>query len=364
MKFTVFPESLQKVLLKAGRIIPSRTTLPILSTLHLIGENGIVRVEGTNLEIGGRFLVGANIEVDGECCVPAKTLIDWVSTVSDEEISFSYNQEQQLLNLKQGKSKAEIKCFDPAEFPVIKLDMPEKVVTFPTDTLRKVVREVVISVATDDSRPILTGVHFSVKEGKVTLEGADGFRLSRSSFVFGTDWEGEAVIPARGISEFIRSVEGDDVTIGVRENQVVFSGNNLTLVSQLIEGNYPDANAVIPVSYKTRVVLSTKGLAQSVKAAMVFARESNNTVFLDFVDNHVKVSSVSAETGKNDSEVGATITGENVKIAVNGKYLLDVLSILGENSVIELNEATNPIVVRDTENDQFVHCVMPMNLGR
>jgi len=324
-----------------------------------------VRVEATNLEIGVGFLVGANTETNGECCVPAKTLIDWVATAStDKEIQFSYNPEKAVLNLKQGKSKAEVKCIDPTEFPIVKLDMPENVVTFPADTLRKVVKEVVISVATDESRPTLTGVHFMVKDGNVTLEGADGFRLSRSAFGYETDWAGDVIIPARGLTEFLHSVEGDEVTVGVRENQVVFSGNNLTLVSQLIEGNYPDVNAIVPTSHKTRVVLSTKGLVQSVKAAMVFARESNNTIRLNFKDNRVTVSAVSAETGNNDSEVSATITGANVEIAVNGKYLLEALSVHGENTVIELNENSNPIVVRDTENTGLIQIVMPMHMGR
>jgi DNA polymerase-3 subunit beta len=237
--------------------------------------------------------------------------------------------------------------------------------------------QVVFAAATDESRPILTGVLAKFHQGGLTLAAADGFRLSVTAADVGVDLD-EAVsiiIPARALAELSRisADEEDpiDLIITPQRNQILFHLSNTDLVSQLIDGNFPDYNQIVPKGHNTRTLVSTQELLKAVKVAFLFARDAANIIRFNVVPGseltpgQVIVTGTSAEFGDNVSELDASIEGDEIEIAFNARYMIDALSVAGTPEVVlETSTPSSPGVIRPVGGDDFLCVVMPMHITR
>jgi DNA polymerase-3 subunit beta len=245
------------------------------------------------------------------------------------------------------------------------------------DVFRTMIDQVVFAAATDESRPILTGVLAKFHQGGLTLAAADGFRLSVSSADVGVDLDEmtSIIIPARALSELSRvSADQEDpveLIITPARNQILFHLTNTDLVSQLIEGNFPDYNQIIPKGHTTRTTLSTSELLKAVKVAFLFARDAANIIRFNIVPGdelspgQIVITGTSAEFGDNVSEVDANVEGETVEIAFNARYMIDALSVLGTPEVaLETSTPSSPGVLRPVGGEDFLCVIMPMHITR
>jgi DNA polymerase-3 subunit beta len=243
--------------------------------------------------------------------------------------------------------------------------------------LRQMIDQVVFAAATDESRPILTGVLAKFQGEQLTLAAADGFRLSvRMAHLPDPISEPVTVIvPARALAELSRiSTEQEqpiEITITPARNQALFHMANVDLVSQLIEGNFPDYNQIIPKSYSTRSVVSTSDFLKAAKTTNIFARDAANIVRLEIVPGgelapgRVTLTATSAEVGDNVGEIDAVIEGEKIEIAFNAKYLIDVLSVVDAAQVaLETTTTSSPGVIKPVGSEDFTHVIMPMHIAR
>ena len=265
---------------------------------------------------------------------------------------------------------------DAQEFPLIPQPDEDHAIHIKPDVLRQMIEQVVFAAATDESRPILTGVLAKFSGRTLTLAAADGFRLSvrTAPLEDNIDEPMEVVIPARALAELGRIVgERTDpisITVTPQRNQILFHLTNIDLVSQLIDGKFPDYTAIVPSASTTKAVIDTASMLKACKAANVFAREAANIARLTIVPGdeqtpgHITVGATSAETGDNAGELDANITGSPVEIAFNVKYLIDVLSVVGSNLItLETSTASSPGVIRPVGDDTFTHVIMPMHVG-
>jgi DNA polymerase-3 subunit beta len=239
------------------------------------------------------------------------------------------------------------------------------------------IEQVTFSAATDESRPVLTGVVTKFEKDKVTFAAADGFRLSvrHATLSAPVDQPIIVIVPAKALQEVGR-VSGDQedpIEMAVTENksQVLFKLTNIEIVSQLIDGVFPDFTRIIPESHATRTVVNTSELQNAVKASSVFAREAMNTVRVQIAPSgemgagKMTVTATSAESGDNVGDIDATVDGEPVEIAFNARYLTDVLSVLHAPQVaIETSGSSSPGVIKAVNRDDFTHVIMPMHLGK
>jgi DNA polymerase-3 subunit beta len=239
------------------------------------------------------------------------------------------------------------------------------------------INQVTFAAATDEARPILTGVLAKIDGGQLKLEAADGFRLAvRTAHLSAPPAEPlNAVIPARALAELARIIGAEEpvyLSLPPNRGQVIFHHGNVELVSQLIEGSFPDLNAVIPKNYTTRTILPTDEFRKACRTSDIFAREAAHTARIkikpgtDLTPGHVTISATSAETGDNVAEIDATVDGEAVEIAFNVKYLVDVLNVINTpNVALETSAATSPGVIRPMGgNDEYLYVCMPMHLGK
>lgn len=380
MKISCLQENLTKGLSTVGRAVASRSTLPILSNILLESDDGRLKLSATNLEIGINCWIGARVEEEGSITVPARLLTEFVNSLPPGQIDMELSERTQTLNLKCARYEANIKGMDADDFPPV--PTVENIgggqsLHLAADVFRRMIEQVVFAAATDESRPILTGVQAQFHQGGLTLAAADGFRLSVVSADVGVDLDESmaVIIPARALSELVRvSAEQQDpieLFITPSRNQILFHLTNTDLVSQLIEGNFPDYNQIVPKSYSTRTIAATQDLLQAVKVAFLFARDAANIIRLSFVPGteltpgQMIVTGTSSEFGDNVSELDASIDGDAIEIAFNARYMIDALSVAGTPEIaLETSTSSSPGVILPVGGDNFRCVIMPMHITR
>jgi DNA polymerase-3 subunit beta len=377
MKVSCLQENLSKGLSIVGRAVSPRSTLPVLGNVLLATDVGRLKLSATNLEVGINCWIGAKVEEEGATTVPARTFVDLVNALPPEQVDMELVVRTQTLNLRAGRSEANVKGIDAQEFPIVPVPEGEDGIPVEPDVLRAAVSQVAFAAATDDSRPILTGVLAKFEGAQLTLAAADGFRLSVRTIPLPQPVPDpfSIIIPARALTELGRiSGEQEDpiaITVTPTRNQVLFQLTDIVLVSQLIDGNFPDYRQIIPRDWTTHTVVDTAAFLKACKTALIFARDAAHITRVhvkpgsELTPGHIVVSATSAETGDDVSEFDATIEGEEIEIAFNVKYMIDLLSVIGTPQVaLDTTTSSSPGVVRPVGDVDYTHVIMPMHLGR
>ena len=377
MKVSCLQENLTKGLSIVSRAVATRSTLPVLSNILLSTDESRLKLSATNLEIGINCWIGAKVEQEGATTVPARLLAEFVNSLPADRVNLELINRTQTLNLKCGRFEANIKGIDAQEFPLIFVPEEDNRINIPPDQLRLMIDQVAFAAATDETRPVLTGVLAELSVDKLTLAAADGYRLSVRSIPLeqGPERPMSVVIPARALQE-LRRISGEEeqpvqMLIAPNRNQVFFHLNDIDLVSQLVEGAFPDYRQIIPTSSNTKTTVNTVDFQKAVRMAFIFARDASNVVRVQVVPNgsggpgRLIVSATSSEHGDNVSELDVTVQGGPIEIAFNARYLLDVLSVIDTAQVtLETRDPASPGVLRLVGNNDFVHIIMPMHIAR
>ena len=380
MRVSVLQENLHKGLSIVGRAIQSRPTLPILANVMIATDDARLQLSATNLELGITHWIGAKVEHPGSITVPARTLQELVGTLPSERVDMELDPRTLTLHLRCGAKSANIKGMDAAEYPLMPEFDPARAIPVKAGVFREMIEQVVFATAKEDNRPILTGVQMRFDRDQLTLAAADGYRLAvrTTTLELGTGNRSPEplIVPARTLAELARIIgdEDDEVLLGLPEGrgQIMFSLKNVVVVSQLIEGKFPDYEAIIPQSFQTQVLAYTDELLAACRSSEVFAKDSANTARVLVepsgmvgVPGRVTVAGRSQEKGDAEAPLDASIDGQAVEISFNIRYLIDVLSVIREDQVVlETSGPTAPGVVRPAGRDDFVHVIMPMSTSR
>ncbi len=377
MKVTVLQENLAHGLSIVSRAVSPRSTLPVLANVLVASDEGRLRLSATNLELGITCWIGARIEEEGSTTVPARTFVDLVNTLPAEQVNLSLDTSTQTLNMRCGTSNTDIKCIDAQEFPPLPVPDMEGAIQLDVAEFKEMIQQVVLAASTDEARSVLMGVLVTVENDQITMAAADGFRLSvrKATLSSPVPHSINAIIPARALGELARiASDGDEkisMVIPKGRGQVVFHLKDVELVSQLIDGTFPDYQQIIPRSYKSRTLVSTASLVKACKQAEIFAREGSNVARLDIKaasgelqPSEVEISATSEETGSNETVVEATVDGGGLLIAFNVKFLREALEVIKTpNVALETSAPNAPGVIRPVGEDNFLYVIMPMHLG-
>ena len=375
MKLSCLQENLSKGLAVVSRAVATRSTLPVTQNVLISTDQSRLKLSATNLEIAITTWIGASIEDEGAITLPARILTEFVNTLEGDKIDFSLPEGNGILNISSGRSKATINGIDAEEFPPIPtvLDGIRAVVN--AGVLKKAISRVAFAAATEESRPVLTGVELKIEGNDFSLAAADGFRLAvqKDKLTEPIDGNIEVIIPARTMNELNRLVSDDSEEIEVvmtpTRGQILFRSGDIEIVSQLLQGNFPNYQQLLPEEHSTRSIFDTNALQRAVRSASIFARDGSNIVRMQLVppteeDDNGKalISARSEEVGDNEDVVDAeSLEGEESKIAFNSRYLMDVLAVLDKgNVVLETTTASSPGVFKPVEDDGYTHVVMPM----
>lgn len=376
MKVTILQENLAHGLSIVSRAVSPRSTLPVLANVLVATDEGRLRLSATNLELGITCWLGARIDEEGSTTVPARTITDLVNTLPSDQVNLSLDANTQTLNVRSGTSNTDIKCIDAQEFPPLPVPNLDEALHINVADFKEMIQQVAFAASTDEARPVLMGVLVTVDKDKITMAAADGFRLSvrKAMISSAAPKPVSAIIPARALSELARVASDGNETIAMvipqGRGQVIFRVKDVEVVSQLIDGTFPDYQQIIPRSYKSRTLVSTASLLKACKQAEIFAREGSNVARLDIKasgdlePSEIEISATSEETGSNETIVEATVDGIGLLIAFNVKFLREVLEVVkSPNVAIETSAPNAPGVIKTVGDDDFIHVIMPMHLG-
>jgi DNA polymerase-3 subunit beta len=373
MKLSCLQENLNRGLSIVGRAVAARSTLPITQNILLSAEQSRLKLAATNLEMATTCWIGAKVKQEGDITVPARLLIDFVNSLPNDLIEINLPANSRILELKSGHFQAHIHGIDAADFPPIPQISDGITTTIEAASLREGITQVAFAAATEESRPVLTGINTEFDGDQLNLVAADGFRLAVHKTTLGSQVSVKTtvIVPARTLNEVNRLLseqeEPVEITVNEKKSQVLFRLKDAELVSQLIQGSFPNYSQVIPQSYTTRAVLDINEFLRVTKMSSIFARDASGIVRLvitpgsELAPGKVTVSAQAEEVGDNVGEIDALTDGEEAKIAFNVKYLSDVLSVLPQAQVaLELTTPSSPGTIRPIGVDNYVHVVMPM----
>lgn len=351
--------------------VATRTTLPITQHVLLTTDEGRLKLSATNLEVAISTWVGGDIIEEGAVTIPARLLTEFVNSLDKQTMEVRPLPQGYGIAVSGDRTETNIKGADADEFPPIpKID--DGVATRMSGrALREAIHQVVLAAAVEDSRPVLTGVNVELEGDKVTLAAADGFRLAvrHASLLEPVPEKTSVIVPARTLSDIERLLDGDDpvdIVVTPAKSQAMFRFRNIEVVSQLIQGTFPNYAQLIPQEHTTRAVIPLGALQRATRTASIFAKDGSGIIRLqmtpDAPPGRLTISARAEEVGDNEGQIEAEIEGSEGKIAFSSRYLNDVLSVVGKEKVaLEMTTSSSPGVIRPVEDDgEYVHVVMPM----
>jgi len=359
MKLTCTQENFKKAIYNTERVIGKQSTLPILENILLESEKGMLKFSATNLEIGVFLKIGAKIEKEGKITVPAKLISSFVNNLPAGE-NISIETDDQLLKIKSGNYKANIKGLSAQDFPIIPEFKGNFLFSFSGIELQNVLPKLLVSVSVDGARPELGGVNVILGEDGVNMASTDSFRLLEVKVGFKKEKSDEysallskinsIIIPSNTLSEVLRAItpETGEVKVAIEESQIFFQIDNVRIVSRLINGKYPEYKQIIPKEFSTKVMIDRDELLRAVKIAGFFTNKSGEVNFkLKSKEGELEITAQSEDKGENRTQIKASIVGPDQEIVFNPRYVTDGISAVTTPKIAFLaNSGSSPVVLR------------------
>ncbi len=374
MQVSCLQQNLRRGLAIVGRAVATRSNLPVLQNVKIATEDGMLVLTATNLDIAITTRIGAQVEEEGEITIPARLLTDFVNSLPDERIDIETSVEPLSVGLKCQRFEANINGTDAEEFPPIPTVDEGATIKVDPQVLRETIAYVAFAAATEDSRPVLTGIKVEVNGEDFTFAAADGFRLAvyDGRLTEPLPEPTEFIIPAKTMQEVGRLIGGDDTgvefTVTSAGTHALFNIGTVEIVSQLMPGSFPNFRSLIPSEHRNRVIVQQSDFMRAVRSASIFARDGSGIVRVQIMGEEqgggISISSRAEELGDNQGEIDGEVEGEvddQSRIAFNNKYLSEVLDVLGDGEIaFEITSASSPGVVRSVSKEGYTHVVMPM----
>lgn len=374
MKFSIDRNKFVGNVTTVLRAISSKTTIPILSGIHLVLSDAGLTISGSDADISiTTFISKENADNDlvidstGSIVLPARFFNEIIKKLPGSNLTINVLDNKQTI-ISSNSSEFTINGIDAINYPHLPEVATENQITVPTELLKEVINETVISVSNQESRPILTGVNMIIKDGKLKAVATDSHRLSQRIVDIDSASDYTFIIPGKSLIELTRTISDDlsEIKISVSENQVLFSLGDTLFYSRLLEGNYPETDRLIPDTSKTNVTFNATQLLSSVERASLLSHESRNNVVRMQIDKdaqNVIIFGNSPEVGTVEEVVDfQKIDGENLEISFNPDYLKDALKVLnGADITMKFTSPLHPFTIElESGETDFVQLITPV----
>ncbi|HHD92318.1 MAG TPA: DNA polymerase III subunit beta [Candidatus Portnoybacteria bacterium] len=369
MKIICLQENLKEGLNLIQGIVTKNNNLPILNNILLETEQGQLKISSTNLEIAIQSWVVGKIESEGKITIPAKTIVSYINNLPKEKITLTVKN--QILFLKCGKYKAQIKGLPADDFPIIPQLEEKPLVKLPSKMIKESLSKIIPISSSSEWRPEISGVLFKFQNHQLKLVATDVSRLAEKTIsnISEQKIDKEFILPQKSAYELMKILESKDdyFELTLNPNQVLFSLNKTQLVSRLIDGQYPDYQQIIPADFVYKVVANREELIKAINLSSIFSTKIND-ISLVFKpgENIIETCSENTELGENKSNLEADINSErneNLKIGFNFRFLLDGLNnIETEKVFLGLNNEESSVIIRPFNQLDYFYLVMPIKL--
>ena len=374
MKLTIDKSDLQRGLSRLQAVVEKRNSMPILANVLLNasgqGETGQIELVATDLEIGLRDVHTAEVDETGGITVSARKLFDIVRELPNEPVQLEARADA-FLEIRCDRIHFSLAGTAAEEYPTLPGSSAEKLVSLQASILSTMIERTMYAASVDETRYNLNGVYFEVlKESeKIRMVATDGHRLALVDRGIGSEVEGlasEVIIPRKGLAELKRLVDEEDadqVEIGFEGNSGLARKNSVTLVMRLIEGKFPNYQQVIPSVSEHRLVLPSEPLIRAVRRVALLSVERSHAVKLELGSGALSLSSSNPDLGQAREELDVDYAGEPITIGFNARYLQESLVAFAAKEIeLCLHDASSPVIVRPTDDEESLAVVMPMRL--
>lgn len=376
MKVNFVLSHLQKGFSTLNHVISTRNQLPILSYVLMDVIDGKVVLSATDLEIGIKLTIPAQIIEEGSVTIPAKLFSELISNLNEEKITLQATE--LILEVIGENTKTTIQTLPKNDFPLLYDERGEEIFTLKPLEIKKNLTSVLFAGAIDTTRPVLSGVLIKKVEQSLFFVATDGYRLSLYTEVFSNSNLAKdftqhqfgvgftsIIVPTRVIKEVFSFSENEEIKVYVSSgnNQIIFYSDTLEIIGRLIEGDFPQYEKIIPTDHSTTMEFNRQDLLKAVKICAIFARQSTNIIKLAFKKDQVTISANAESVGDNVVNIQGKLIGEENEIAFNARYLLEILGAVSEDDMVfEMIGPLNSGVFKIKDNSSFLHLIMPVRV--
>jgi len=362
MKVSILRENLSRGLNIVGRMIKQRATLPVLSNIMLATDKGRLKLISTDLESAITCWIGAKIDEEGAVTIPARTIIDYLTSTSDETIKLDARGAD--IHIISAHHQATIKGIEAGEFPVIPEVKGDVALKFESSQLKQAIFSTSIAAALDETRPVLAGLYFKGRVNSLHIVETDSYRLAEYKIEAPKlPASIDVIIPSRTALELARVLPDDEseVAFSVGENQAEFRLKDVNFLSRQIEGAFPDYEQIIPKEFVYKFEASKQELSEAIKSASVFARDAGNSLKLDASTGQIVVSAAAAQVGDAKAKLAVESSGSPLAVAFNAKYIMDAVTAIDAEMInFELSGALNPGLIWSKSKPNYRYVIMPL----
>ena len=374
MKVRILREDLLTAIQRVQGVVEKRNTMPILANILLEAKSEGLDVVATDLEIGMRGLYKAVVEEQGSVTFSARKLFEILKEIREPEVELVVT-ESSWVTIQAGRSNFRVVGLPSQDYPSLPAIERDGLMSLPGVGLLELIQRTVFAVGDNDTRYVLNGLLITVEpnEGKalIRLVGTDGHRLATAEQEFAPDQstlpktETKVIIPKKAATEIRRLLEEDDTEplIGFTKSMLIFRKSGLVLTSRVMEGNYPNYQQVVPKESQKKVTVAKEDIEGALRRVSLLSRDKSHAVKLSVSRDRITLFSSSPDLGEANEEIPAQFKGESFSTGFNAKYLLDVLSVITEESLsIQMETPLSPCLIQELGNSKFKAVVMPVKV--
>ncbi len=365
MKIETTVEKIKDAVSRIQKVSAKNLSLPILENILLIARDNILTLRSTNLHVGVEITIPVKIKEEGELSVKLDVFSQIINSLQGD-YNVTFEVIENTLHISTEKSEMNIKLFPHADFPTLPRVEDATEINFPIETILDGVKSVVYSASISDIKPEISSVYIYSENNELVFVSTDSFRLAEKRIVTkgNLDISG-VIIPIKNIQECIKIFNGitDSVQLSIGKNQLSIQSENIYFTSRIVDGNYPDYKQIIPQESLVNSIVLKDELIQSLRLVNVFSDNFNQILIkTDSQKGQLHIHSRNTDVGENDTSVDAAITGGDIEMYLNHKYLSDAFPALHGDSInFSFTEKNKPCVIRSVGDSSFLYLIMPMN---
>ncbi len=362
MRFYIDAKELTAGVLSVGKALPSRSTMPILEGIFLEATREGLKLKCSDLMLQKECLLPATVEEEGNAIVPGKLFSEIVRKLP--EAIAEINVTDKTMDIRCGRARTSLQCIEYETFPEMRFSGEQFTVKLDHDDCRDMINQTVFATAMDDSKPILTGVLLEIGEN-INIVATDAYQFAMRTIPLKTPVpERAVVIPAKSMVEIARMMDEADgeVELTFTNLHVKVDLKQTCLTARLLEGDYIKYRQILPKDHKTRVLLDKKELMESIDRAQLMAREGNNNIIMKFGGGKLLLTANSV-AGKIDEEMDVQMQGEDISIAFNPRYCMNVLKCIPDEKIyMDFTSGISPCVVKPAQQEGYYYLIVPVRI--
>ena len=362
MKFSVNKKELTEAVSNIQRAVSSKTSIPALEGILIKAEVGSIELTAYDLELGMKTKILANVTEYGNIVLSAKLFLEIVRKSPNDTLSISVD-EKNIATITSGASVFTIIGIEAQEFPELPSVEDSECIEINGELLKGIIRQTIFAVAETDVKPINQGSLFSIKDGILDVVSVDGYRLALRREVIGFNKDVSFVVPGKTLSEVSKLIKDNTVKIHLGRRHIMFSIENYIVISSMLEGDFLDYNGAIPKENNTEIIVKTRDLIESTeRVSLLISDRLKSPIRCIFEDGEIRLSCTTS-IGRATDQINCVMSGRNMEMGFNNRYLLDALRNSECDEVkIKLNGSLNPMIILPKEGDSFLFLVLPVRL--